>query len=366
MGPLKNIGLKAAVRPTVVATMAALLTTMVASVPADSPAHAANTGVSMLNFSFSPDPVVVTVGDAITWSNSSGLTHTTTNGVRGSPSAGNVWNHVVSNGGSSPAVTFNTAGTFQYFCSIHFGMDGSVTVQSAAGPAAPTSLTAIDRPNDQGSTIDLSWTSSTTGGVTEQRLYRATSSGGYGATLLVTFNENTTNSHTDTGVTKSVTYYYVVRAFDGTSESADSNEDSSTPVDDLAPAEPTGLTATPGDQQASLDWNDNVEPDLDGYNVHRSTTSGTGYAKVNSSLVATSDYTDTGRANGTTYYYVVTAVDTSANESAFSTEASTTPSAPPTPTPVPNVGPWGLAVVAGLVAGLLLVRMRRPPSPIEA
>ena len=118
----------------------------------------------------------------------------------------------------------------------------------------------------------------------------------------------------------------------------------------------------------SLDWNDNVEADLDGYNVHRSTTGGTGYAKVNSSLVATSGYADTGRANGTTYYYVVTAVDTSANESAFSTEASAKPAAPPTPTPtpVPNVGPWGLAVAAGLVAGLLLRRMRRPPGRIEA
>ena len=49
--------------------------------------------------------------------------------------------------------------------------------------------------------------------------------------------------------------------------------------------------------------------------VYRSTTSGGPYAKVNGPLVTASTYLDTGRSNGTTYYYVITAVDTASNES---------------------------------------------------
>jgi endonuclease/exonuclease/phosphatase family metal-dependent hydrolase len=95
--------------------------------------------------------------------------------------------------------------------------------------------------------------------------------------------------------------------------------------DTTPPAPPTGLTATPGDGQVALDWADNAEPDLSGYNVYRALTSGGPYAQVNTVRVAPSAHTDTGLTNGTPYFYVVTAVDTSSNESAQSSEASATP-----------------------------------------
>ena len=66
----------------------------------------------------------------------------------------------------------------------------------------------------------------------------------------------------------------------GTNESGYSNEASATPVD-LVPAAPTGLAATPGDTQVALNWNDNGESDLAGYNVYRSTTQGGPYTKIN-------------------------------------------------------------------------------------
>lgn len=87
-------------------------------------------------------------------------------------------------------------------------------------------------------------------------------------------------------------------------------------------AAPTGLSATGGDQRVVLDWADNPEPSLAGYNVYRSTVSGGPYAKVNSTLVAGSSFTDTGLTNGTTYHYVVTAVDDLGRESGFSAQAS--------------------------------------------
>jgi len=56
--------------------------------------------------------------------------------------------------------------------------------------------------------------------------------------------------------------------------------------------------------------------------VYRSTTSGSGYIKLNSSLVTLVSYTDSALTSGTTYYYVTTAVDGSGNESSYSNEAT--------------------------------------------
>ncbi len=93
-----------------------------------------------------------------------------------------------------------------------------------------------------------------------------------------------------------------------------------------APAAPTGLNAVAGNGTVSLDWNNNSESDLAGYNVYRSATSGGGYIKVNSSLLASSAYTDSTVINGSTYYYVVTAVNTGNYESAYSGQVAATPS----------------------------------------
>jgi len=101
-----------------------------------------------------------------------------------------------------------------------------------------------------------------------------------------------------------------------------------TDPDTNAPAAPTALSANPGDETVTLNWNDNNEPDLDGYNVYRSTTSGAPYGgPLNGSLRLISDYNDNDVNNGTTYYYVVTAVDTSSNESGCSNETSAAPTA---------------------------------------
>src|SRR6266446_3309515 len=70
----------------------------------------------------------------------------------------------------------------------------------------------------------------------------------------------------------------------------------------------------------ALTWNASTST-VSGYNVYRSTVGGTQYAKVNSSLVGGLAFTDTTVLGGTIYYYVMTAVDASGNESAFSNEA---------------------------------------------
>jgi fibronectin type 3 domain-containing protein len=73
-------------------------------------------------------------------------------------------------------------------------------------------------------------------------------------------------------------------------------------------------------------WNANSEADLAGYNIYRSTTHGSGYVKINTAPIpksATPTFVD--NINGSvqaTYYYVVTAIDTSGNESGHSNEGS--------------------------------------------
>ena len=91
--------------------------------------------------------------------------------------------------------------------------------------------------------------------------------------------------------------------------------------DVLAPSAPGSLIATPGNGSVNLDWTDNGEPDLDGYNVYRATTSDGDYTPI-AYGISTSDFTDNHVINGTTYYYEVTAVDAQSNESGFSSAAS--------------------------------------------
>src|SRR5947207_10054450 len=82
------------------------------------------------------------------------------------------------------------------------------------------------------------------------------------------------------------------------------------------------FTATP--QQAhsvALSWNASAST-VSGYNIYRSTVSGGGYARLNSSLVSVLAYTDSTIQSGTTYYYVTTAVDANGVESTYSNEIS--------------------------------------------
>jgi len=95
-------------------------------------------------------------------------------------------------------------------------------------------------------------------------------------------------------------------------------------ADTIRPSAPSGLTATPSSSsQINLDWNNNTEADLFGYNIYRSSTSGGPYGLIYGG-VTTSAYADTGLSALTTYYYVVTAVDSSGNESFSSSQASAT------------------------------------------
>jgi plastocyanin len=98
--------------------------------------RAADAAVSIADFSFSPSTVTVNVGDTVTWTNSDQAPHTAT-ANDGSFNTGSISN------GSSDSVTFDTAGTFPYHCTIHPTMSGTVVVQGATGTTPPTDAAAF-------------------------------------------------------------------------------------------------------------------------------------------------------------------------------------------------------------------------------
>jgi len=76
-----------------------------------------------------------------------------------------------------------------------------------------------------------------------------------------------------------------------------------------------------------LEWDDNTETDLNHYNVYRRTSSGDPDSYDLITSPTTNSYSDVGLTDSTTYYYVVTAVDSTGNEGDASGEASGTTNA---------------------------------------
>ena len=87
--------------------------------------------VVMRNLAFNPSTISIHVGQAVVWRNDDSAPHTTTSGSCSgntcTPMPG--WDSGTLNPGQSFSFTFNTAGTFTYYCRIHGAMmQGAVVV----------------------------------------------------------------------------------------------------------------------------------------------------------------------------------------------------------------------------------------------
>ena len=82
----------------------------------------------------------------------------------------------------------------------------------------------------------------------------------------------------------------------------------------------TGVSST--SHSVTLSWAASSSSGVVGYYVYRSTTSGSSYTRINSSALTTLKYTDGSVSAGETYYYVVTAVNSSGTESAKSAQVT--------------------------------------------
>jgi len=180
-----------------------------------------------------------------------------------------------------------------------------------SAPPPPTGLTA-SAANAQ---VNLSWAASS--GASGYYVKRSTASGGPYSQLA----SPTPTNYADNAVSNGTKYYYVVSAYNSYGQSANSIEVSATPtVPANAPPIPTGFEATAGNAQVSLTWS--ASAGASSYHVKRSTTSASGYTQVGAPT--TTSFADSGLTNGTTYYYVVSALN-AAGESSNSSQVSATP-----------------------------------------
>jgi uncharacterized repeat protein (TIGR01451 family) len=85
------------------------------------------------------------------------------------------------------------------------------------------------------------------------------------------------------------------------------------------PTPPTPVPPT--SQSVTLSWHASTS-DVIGYRVYRSETSGSGFSALNGTTITALNYTDSTVSSGTTYYYVVTSVNSSGVESAHSNQAT--------------------------------------------
>ncbi|WP_164716592.1 S-layer homology domain-containing protein [Paenibacillus whitsoniae] len=93
-----------------------------------------------------------------------------------------------------------------------------------------------------------------------------------------------------------------------------------TKLDQVAPAAPTGVSATPGEGKVTVSWNVNAESDVTSYLIYKN-------GKLDVTLPATRTSLDVPLLQGdVTYTFQVSALDSSNNESPKSTTVSATPS----------------------------------------
>jgi Tol biopolymer transport system component/flagellar hook assembly protein FlgD len=200
-----------------------------------------------------------------------------------------------------------------------------VTVGDTVPPSPPQGLTATA----SGVDVILQWTPNTEPDLAGYNIYKKTAEGW--RKINSTIVEDVT--YVDAGLPNG-TYTYRITALDRIgNESAPSNEASAT-VYNEPPQPPINLTIISLPEGGSLLATWQYFGNAVGYNLYRSIVSGGPYTRVNNVPIQQTTYIDKGLTNGTTYYYVVVAVDVYGNESVYSNEAMGIPAdtmAPPAP-----------------------------------
>ena len=116
----KNVWIAGMAAPVMIAIL--LLLSGSPSVKANDQSSAANAEVKIDNFVFGPETITVSVGATVTWTNKDDIPHTTV-------STDGVFKSKVMDTDEKFSHTFDKAGTYPYYCTIHPKMTGKVVVQ---------------------------------------------------------------------------------------------------------------------------------------------------------------------------------------------------------------------------------------------
>ncbi|RLD17231.1 MAG: hypothetical protein DRI36_04425 [Caldiserica bacterium] len=200
-------------------------------------------------------------------------------------------------------------------------------VEGDVEPKAPEDLTVAS----SSGTLYLGWKKNIEPDLKGYMIERSTYSSSSGFQVIAYVGKDIV-SYTDTGLKNGNTYYYRMKAFDeinnySTYSSVVSGYPS--PKDITPPQAPTGLESYGyNGTGCKITWNKTTEADTAGYNIYRATYSNftpSNSNKLNSSLISNSDspyYIDLTVNLHTTYYYKITSVDFSGNESSASSALS--------------------------------------------
>lgn len=220
-------------------------------------------------------------------------------------------------------------------------------ILTACNIPKPASLSAVSPPTgvtakSGDAIVTVTWIASV--GATSYKVSRSQVSGGPYAQVATTSD----TTYTDSTVTNGTTYYYVVSAIDASGEGDYSTQSAANPVAPTAPPPaPTILTATAGDGQATITWS--ASNSAATYRVKRSTSNVGPYLQI--AAPTTTTYVDKSLTNDTTYYFVISAVN-SIGESANSNQVSVMPvvmNPPPTTFGTwTNVTPLGIDLISPL------------------
>lgn len=184
-----------------------------------------------------------------------------------------------------------------YSYSVTATSAGGTSPNSAAAAAVPLPSPPATAPGSltgsfvQTTNVTLHW--SPVSGAVGYIIRRATSPGGPFTFLMSVVETN----YTDVGLNLTFAYYYQVAAVNAAGISPNATIVMTSP-----PLAPTSLSAVPGDSQITLQWT--TVPNAAAYYLYRGLSSGNETTLVVGNYAGTS-YTDTGLANGTTYFYVV-------------------------------------------------------------
>ncbi len=200
------------------------------------------------------------------------------------------------------------------------------------GPAAPTGLTATAGPGS--GQVTLRWTASDDSRITSYQYdnWRVTP-GSWGGWR--NFSPGAGPGATGgriSGLVNGDQYGFRVRARAGALQGAASDAATATPLANPPLAKPTGLTATPGDGQVVLSWDNPRDSRISLYQVQQRASGGSwgGWVAIGTSDANTTRLTRGGLTNGTAYDFQIRA-RAGTRFSPVSDTVSATPMASPTP-----------------------------------
>ena len=197
----------------------------------------------------------------------------------------------------------------------------SATTFGIAGTAL--NLTAT---KTSAATIDLAWERGS-GDIDSYRIFRSLTSGS-GFSQVGEVNAPAT-AFADSGLAQLTTYYYNVRSVNSFGQSVASNEANAT-TDGLPPSTPINVMAEALlASQINLSWDASTSNPVY-YYIYRSTTSGAGFALVDSVAHPFTTFGNIGLSPETTYYYTVSASNEWGQSARSSEVSATTPGVAPT------------------------------------